>query len=62
MASFASSNSAYVTNQRKLAEEVRHFLYYAEFLAENMYNSAADLPIAIPEDLLWQNYIRYAPV
>ena len=51
-----------VTNQRKLAEEVRHFLYYAEFLAENMYNSAADFPIAIPEDLLWQNYIRYAPV
>jgi hypothetical protein len=52
-----------VTNQRKLAEEVRHFLYYAEFLAENMYNSAADLPIAIPEDLLWQVGERlYRPV
>ncbi|HWZ18633.1 MAG TPA: hypothetical protein VNW73_07540 [Ktedonobacteraceae bacterium] len=25
-----------VTNHRKLANDVRHFLYYAEFLAENM--------------------------
>ncbi len=52
-----------MTNQRKLAEEVRHFLYYAEFLAENIYSSAADLPIAIPEDLLWQVGERlYRPV
>jgi len=52
-----------VTNHRKLADEVRHFLYYAEFLAEHMYDSAADLPIAIPEDLLWQVGERlYRPI
>jgi hypothetical protein len=52
-----------VTNQRKLAGEVRHFLYYAEFLAEYMYNSPVDLPIAIPEDLLWQVGERlYRPI
>src|SRR5947208_10761996 len=52
-----------VTNHRKLADEVRHFLYYAEFLVEHMYDSAADLPIAIPEDLLWQVGERlYRPI
>jgi len=34
-----------VTNHRKLADEVRHFLYYAEFLAEYNYDKSADLPI-----------------
>ena|SRR6266566_329526 len=52
-----------VTNHRKLADEVRHFLYYAEFLAEYSYNSASDIPIAIPENLLWQVEERlYRPV
>ncbi len=52
-----------VTNHRKLADEVRHFLYYAEFLAENMYDNPSDLPIAIHEDLLWQVGERlYRPI
>jgi hypothetical protein len=52
-----------VTNHRKLADEVRHFLYYAEFLAEYIYKNPADLPIAIPEDLLWQVGERlYRPI
>ena len=52
-----------VTNHRKLANEVRHFLYYAEFLAEYNYDKSADLPIAIPEDLLWQVGERlYRPI
>lgn len=52
-----------VTNHRKLADEVRHFLYYAEFLAENMYDNPSNLPIAIPEDLLWQVGERlYRPI
>ncbi len=52
-----------VTNHRALAGEVRHFLYYAELLAEYRYESAADLPIAIPEELLWQVGERlYRPV
>jgi hypothetical protein len=52
-----------VTNRRKLAEEVRHFLYYAELLAEYLYDDPVSLPIAIPEDLLWQAGERlYRPV
>ncbi|HEY6284787.1 MAG TPA: hypothetical protein VIX20_03930, partial [Ktedonobacteraceae bacterium] len=52
-----------VTNHRKLADEARHFLYYAEFLAEYIYKNPADLPIAIPEDLLWQVGERlYRPI
>lgn len=52
-----------VTNHRKLADEVRNFLYYAEFLAEYNYDKSADLPIAIPEDLLWQVGERlYRPI
>jgi hypothetical protein len=52
-----------VTNHRTLAEEVRHFLYYAELLAEYPYDDPAALPIAIPEDLLWQAGERlYRPV
>src|SRR6266566_1433107 len=52
-----------VTNHRKLAVEVRHFLYYAELLTEYTYHNASDLPIAIPEDLLWQVGERlYRPV
>jgi hypothetical protein len=43
-----------VTNHRKIADNVRHFLYYADFLAENIYENPVDLPIAIPENLLWQ--------
>jgi len=52
-----------VTNHRKLAGDVRHFLYYADFLAENIYENPIDLPIAIPENLLWQVGERlYRPV
>jgi len=52
-----------VTNHRTLADEVQHFLYYAELLAEYTYDNPADLPIAIPEDLLWQAGERlYRPV
>ena len=52
-----------VTNHRKLADEVRRFLYYVELLAEYSYENAIDLPIAIPEDLLWQAGERlYRPV
>jgi hypothetical protein len=52
-----------VTNHRMLADEVQHFLYYAELLAEYTYDNPADLPIAIPEDLLWQVGERlYRPI
>jgi hypothetical protein len=52
-----------VTNHRALAEAVRHFLYYAELLAEYTYEDSSDLPIDIPEDLLWQAGERlYRPV
>ncbi|HZU69996.1 MAG TPA: hypothetical protein VFA09_22185 [Ktedonobacteraceae bacterium] len=43
-----------VTNHPALANQVRHFLYYAEPLSEFTYDNPADLPIDIPEDLLWQ--------
>ena len=43
-----------VTNHPVIAEQVRTYLYYAELLAENSYKEAAQLPVAIPEDLLWQ--------
>jgi hypothetical protein len=43
-----------LTNHRTLADVVRHFLYYGEFLAEYTYEDAIDLPIAISEGLLWQ--------
>ena len=63
MVSFASSNNTYRDKYRKLADEVRNFLYYAEFLAEYNYDKSADLPIAIPEDLLWQVGERlYRPI
>ena len=52
-----------VTNDRMLTEAVRHFLYYAELLAEYIYENPSDLPIDIPEDLLWQAGERlYRPV
>jgi hypothetical protein len=52
-----------VTNHRKVTEAVRHFLYYAELLAEYIYENPSDLPIDIPEDLLWQAGERlYRPV
>ena len=43
-----------VTNHRVVADYVRHFLYYAELMAEYVYERPADLPVNIPEDLLWQ--------
>ena len=52
-----------VTNRRVLADYVRHFLYYAELMAEYIYEQPADLPVNIPEDLLWQAGQRlYYPV
>ena len=52
-----------VTNHRGLADSVRHFLYYAELMAEYRYERPADLPVNIPEDLLWQAGQRlYYPV
>ena len=52
-----------VTNHRALGDEVRHFLYYAELLAEYTYENPSALPIDIPEDLLWQAGERlYRPV
>jgi hypothetical protein len=52
-----------VTNRRALADYVRHFLYYAELMAEYIYDQPADLPVNIPEDLLWQAGQRlYYPV
>jgi hypothetical protein len=52
-----------VTNRPILAEQVRHFLYYAELLAEYCYETAAQLPVDIPIDLLWQAGQRlYRPV
>ncbi|HEU5228736.1 MAG TPA: hypothetical protein VFU49_13050 [Ktedonobacteraceae bacterium] len=43
-----------VTNHPVIAENVRSYLYYAELLAEYSYEEATQLPVAIPEDLLWQ--------
>lgn len=43
-----------VSNRSMLAEHVRHFLYYAELLAEYTYDNAAELPVDIPVDLLWE--------
>lgn len=52
-----------VTNHRIVTGAVRHFLYYAELLAEYIYENPSDLPIDIPEDLLWQAGERlYRPV
>lgn len=52
-----------VTNHRTVADYVRHFLYYAELMAEYLYERPADLPVNIPEDLLWQAGQRlYYPV
>ncbi len=52
-----------VTNHRTLTGAVRHFLYYAELLAEYIYENPSDLPIDIPEALLWQAGERlYRPV
>lgn len=52
-----------VTNHSRIAHDVRHFLYYAELLAEYTYENPADLPVNIPEDLFWQAGERlYRPV
>jgi hypothetical protein len=52
-----------VTNHRVVADSVQHFLYYAELMAEYVYERPADLPVNIPEDLLWQAGQRlYYPV
>ncbi len=52
-----------VTNHRAILDYVRQFLFYADFLAEYTYNVPDDLPVTIPEDLLWQAGERlYYPV
>ncbi len=52
-----------VTNHRRVADDVQHFLYYAELMAEYVYERPADLPVNIPEDLMWQAGQRlYYPV
>jgi hypothetical protein len=43
-----------VTNHRGLADQVRHFLYYARLLAEYSYDQPFQLPRGMPEDILWQ--------
>ncbi|MBA2283970.1 MAG: hypothetical protein H0W02_00655 [Ktedonobacteraceae bacterium] len=43
-----------VTDHRELSGHIRSFLYYAELLAEYTYEHATQLPVEIPEDLLWQ--------
>ena len=43
-----------VTNHVVLAEQVRHFLYYAQLLGEYSYDEPSHLPVGIPEDLIWQ--------
>ncbi len=52
-----------VTNHRIVADAVRRFLYYAELMAEYTYEQPTDLPVNIPEELLWQAGQRlYYPV
>jgi len=52
-----------VTNQQGLTDTIRHFLYYAELLAEYTYQHPSELPIDIPMELLWQAGPRlYKPV
>lgn len=41
-----------VTNHRSLLEDIRHFLYYAELLADCTYECPADLAAGIPAALL----------
>ncbi|HEV2580484.1 MAG TPA: hypothetical protein VGT44_06490, partial [Ktedonobacteraceae bacterium] len=43
-----------VTNHLRIAGDIRRFLYYAELMAEQTYERPADLPVNIPEDLMWQ--------
>lgn len=43
-----------VTNRSVLAEQVRRFLYYADFLAEYTYDDPVQLPTDIPVDLMWE--------
>ncbi|MDQ2902178.1 MAG: hypothetical protein M3Y81_01315 [Chloroflexota bacterium] len=43
-----------VMDHRELSGHIRSFLYYAELLAEYTYEHATQLPVEIPEDLLWQ--------
>lgn len=52
-----------ITNRQELAEQVRSYFYYGEFLAEYSYQQVAELPTDIPIDLLWQVGQRlYKPV
>src|ERR1700730_8387252 len=52
-----------VTNHRAILDYVRQFLFYADFLAEYTYCVPDDLPVTIPEDLMWQAGQRlYYPV
>lgn len=43
-----------VTNRSALAEQVRHFLYYAELMAEYTYDEPSQLPVDMPVELLWE--------
>ncbi|HZO75492.1 MAG TPA: hypothetical protein VFB60_25030 [Ktedonobacteraceae bacterium] len=43
-----------ITNHPVIAAHVRSYLYYAELLAEYIYEEAARLPVSIPEHVLWQ--------
>ena len=49
----APSHGAHRGEPKELTEQVRHFLYYAELLAEYTYDQPADLPVKFL-DLLWQ--------
>ena len=52
-----------VTNHHAILDYVRQFLFYADFLAEYTYSMPDELPVTIPEDLLWQAGERlYYPV
>lgn len=52
-----------ITNHIDLADYMRRFFYYAQLLAEYTYQSAAELPVNIPIDLLWQAGAQvYKPV
>ena len=43
-----------VTNRREITEQVRHFLYYAELLAQYSYDHSDQLPVEIPLPVLWR--------
>ena len=52
-----------VTNWLEITEQIRHFLYYAELLAQYSYDLADQLPVDIPAPVLAQAGARlYRPV